>query len=465
MSRQFNGSSDFITFAAGGIAGNDAGPSTVAFLWRPLSVSAGGVWRAYNAGSAAAWGANPFSDGFIYWSTNNGFTNDSVVGGYAVAEGWVLWVATKPNEAGSPPVRFHKYVYNTGVWQHVPNGSPGDTNLGPLASFQIGRFDGASYSNMRLAAFGIWGSVLSDVQIEGMTSSLAAWTALSPQVLLAFNQTATSDPVLDLTGGGGDQTAITGTSVSADEPAGWSYGEDFTGSGSASFVLSAAGSGTADRTGSGTATFNLAAAGAGSSTRGGDGSAAFNLAAAGVGGSFTLSSDPVKPMAELLLDCLCTVTGQLANAPGNCCLRIGSEIPADVDLFTDLCCEGLGYVSIGDIFVSDVFPGEDSTRQAAGCGIVSWGVNLRVGIMRCAPAGGPNGEMPSCADWTEAALQNFVDAQALRATACCFLSALPDLPNMSGMSVVVGRQIQANPSGGCVERYMTLDVQFPNCDC
>jgi hypothetical protein len=33
------------------------------------------------------------------------------------------------------------------------------------------------------------------------------------------------------------------------------------------------------------------------------------------------------------------------------------------------------------------------------------------------------------------------------------------------MSIVIDRQIQGNPSGGCVERFMTLTVQFPNCDC
>jgi hypothetical protein len=34
-----------------------------------------------------------------------------------------------------------------------------------------------------------------------------------------------------------------------------------------------------------------------------------------------------------------------------------------------------------------------------------------------------------------------------------------------GMSIVIGRQLQNNPQGGCVERNMTLTIQFPNCDC
>jgi len=462
MSRQFNGTSDFITFAAGGIAGNDAGPSTLAFLWRPLSVSAGGVFRAYNGGSAAAWGVNPFSDNNIYWGTNNGFTDDSVVGGYAVAENWVLWVATKPNETGSPPVRFHKYVYDTATWQHQPNGSPGDLNIGPLATFDIGRFTAGQFSNMRLAAFGIWGSVLTDLQIEGMTSTISAWQALSPQVLLAFNQSSTSDPVNDLTGGGGNQTAISGTTVSADEPAGWSYG-NITGSGSATFNLAAAGSGEADRTGHGAATFNLAASGSGTTTRSGSGAATLNLAATGSGIIASFDTDYARPIADLLLDCLCTLSTALENPPQHCCFRIGTEIAHDLDQFSDLCCEGLAYVSMGDIYATRLAVQEDTDRQV-NCGVVGWGVQLRAGIVRCAPTGTTT-EMPSCEDWTAAALTNFADAQLLRGLACCFLEGIQDLPNMRGMSVLVGRQVQTNPAGGCIERYVTFDAQFPNCDC
>jgi hypothetical protein len=185
------------------------------------------------------------------------------------------------------------------------------------------------------------------------------------------------------------------------------------------------------------------------------------------GAANPLSGDLVQPIADLLLSCLCTEVQRADNPPANCCFRVGTEITQDVDLFHDLCCEGLGYVALGDIYPSvNSFPDQDIIRQAnSRCGIVSWAVNFKVGIIRCSPVGGPNGEMPSCVDWTSAAQQNFVDAQVLRSVACCFLAALPNLPSMNGMSVVVNRQIQSNPQGGCIERYMTFDVQIPNCDC
>lgn len=180
-----------------------------------------------------------------------------------------------------------------------------------------------------------------------------------------------------------------------------------------------------------------------------------------------LTGDLVQPLAQALLDCLCATVALAPNPPAHCCFRVGNEVAHDADLFGDLCCEGLGYVTLGDIYPStDSFPEQDIIRQAISrCGIASWAVSLKVGIVRCAPVGGPNGEMPSCIDWNTAATQNFSDAQVLRSVACCFINQITTMPIMNGMSVVVNRQIQSTPQGGCVERYLTIDVQIPNCDC
>lgn len=180
-----------------------------------------------------------------------------------------------------------------------------------------------------------------------------------------------------------------------------------------------------------------------------------------------LSGDLVPQIAALLLDCLCAASQRAANPPAHCCYRVGSNIAQDMDQFGDLCCEGLIYVSLGDIYPSvNEFPDQDIRRQAdSRCGIVSWGVDLKMGILRCIPVGGPDGSMPSCDEWNAAAAQNMVDAQVLRAASCCFIAGLPNLDQMTGMSVVVNRQTQLDPGGGCVERAVTFNVQIPNCDC
>jgi hypothetical protein len=181
-------------------------------------------------------------------------------------------------------------------------------------------------------------------------------------------------------------------------------------------------------------------------------------------------SDPFVPvMAAALLDCLCANVAGLTDPPQHCCYRVGTEIAHDLGPVNDLCCEGLAYVALGDTYPSSAsFPEQDIVRQAeAACAPPTWAQSFRVGIVRCVPVVGADGvSPPSCADWNLAAAQNFEDSWALRRTACCFrtwVRARTDA--LLGMAVVIERQVQTNPLGGCVERYFTIAVQFPNCDC
>lgn len=169
-------------------------------------------------------------------------------------------------------------------------------------------------------------------------------------------------------------------------------------------------------------------------------------------------------MATLLLSCLCQAVSGNANPPMNCCLRVGDQVVHDVDLTTDLCCEGLAYVSVGDIFpVVDSFPEQSIVSQAnQKCSFPSWAVNLKMGIIRCAPVGDPNNfNMPTCADWTAAALQSLVDAQSLATAACCFKENWLILE--PGFNVVIGINSQVAPNGGCMERTVSLIAQASAC--
>jgi|SRR5262245_23185955 len=178
-----------------------------------------------------------------------------------------------------------------------------------------------------------------------------------------------------------------------------------------------------------------------------------------------MTVDLVPQVAGLMLDCLCSITSANPNPPGQCCLRVGTQVAHDADLFTDLCCEGLAYVRLGQIFPTTNFPNPDTVHQAvSGCGIVSWGVEFEAGIIRCVPVG-TDDQMPTCEEWTAAAGQNFYDAQALRQVGCCLGEGLATIDAMIGMSIVVGPQTQGDPLGGCVQRSVIITVQIPNCDC
>jgi hypothetical protein len=167
-----------------------------------------------------------------------------------------------------------------------------------------------------------------------------------------------------------------------------------------------------------------------------------------------------------LLACLCEQAALNPNPPAICCFRIGSSVPHDAGINEDQCCEGIGYVSLGETFPSsDSFPEQDIVRQANSvCYPPTWAQSFQVGLIRCAPVG--NGFDPiSCTEWNAAAVQNIADAQTLRRVACCIRGFVFSDARFFGMSLVIQRQIQSTPQGGCVERYFTLTAQIPNIDC
>lgn len=178
--------------------------------------------------------------------------------------------------------------------------------------------------------------------------------------------------------------------------------------------------------------------------------------------------NPVVELFTEALSCLCTAFSENPNPPSACEPRVGTEPLPDMGQFHDVCCGGLAYIMLGDTyFSSDSFPDQDIIRQVRGsCPPPTWGQNFRLGVLRCISAGTADGEPITSQDWTDAAIQNLYDSQSLRRAACCFREfVVKNQGEFTGMSVVVNRQIQGQPAGGCVERYMTISVQFPDADC
>lgn len=179
--------------------------------------------------------------------------------------------------------------------------------------------------------------------------------------------------------------------------------------------------------------------------------------------------NPVVDMYARLMSCLCEAFDDRPNKPALCVSRVGTEVPYDMGQFTDLCCDGFTYIMLGDTYFSvDSFPDQDIIRQVQGsCYPPAWAQVFKIGVVRCISAGQPDGEPPTEASWTEAAIQNLYDSQSLRIAACCFKAWMLEQNGQleDGMSVVINRQTQGNPNGGCVERSLTVVVQFPDVDC
>ena len=198
------------------------------------------------------------------------------------------------------------------------------------------------------------------------------------------------------------------------------------------------------------------------------------------------SPDPLFVISQAALTCLsnaiATVTAAAAaagpgyewSAPQQVCYRVSTQIPFDIDKYQDLCCQGLGYVAIGGTWpTANQFPEQDIQRQAeTSCFPPAWGQEVRMGLVRCVPVGtqgtgAAEFGMPTCTEWTAAAIENMWDSVVLRKAMCCFRAAIRNNANdfFEGMSFVIDRQIQGPPLGGCVERYVSATIQFPNCDC
>jgi hypothetical protein len=180
-------------------------------------------------------------------------------------------------------------------------------------------------------------------------------------------------------------------------------------------------------------------------------------------------ADPVYVFAAQALACLQATYPVSGYGPERYEFRVGTSITYDMDQFLDLCCAGLGYVTLGETYPSaSSFPEQDVVRQAnTVCPPPAWSQRITLGIVRCIPTVIDDlGSMPSASDWTLAFYKNVADVIALRRTACCLRDWLVGQTGLLlGMSMVIENQTQGSPQGGCVERTLTMALQYPNCDC
>lgn len=223
MSRHFTRTAgDYIDLGPGGAANVDGGPGTVMVLWRPTTVHEGWLIDAENGAGGHAFAINPYTDGAI-WHTMVGFRSTMT---YTAGDGWRLDLWTKPT--GTAAVRGHTLLLSGGSWTHTDYGTSADSTNVPTTHFRVGRhFAAGGALDGDIAAMAVIGANWGDVTIEAasLSAGLAQWlTAIGtdPAVVWGFNQAAVSDLVLDVTGGGGDQLGISGTSIGTDPP-GFSY--------------------------------------------------------------------------------------------------------------------------------------------------------------------------------------------------------------------------------------------------
>lgn len=219
--RRFNSNNgDSITLAVGNLVGINTGAYTLAALVRKET---DGVFMPMLSAETGTSSRRSLwtTSADVLMSNTGGFNINTPVS-FGQADGWAVVAVTKP--AGEALIRGHKGVLG-GTWTHT-DGDQSFDDGSVVDNLKIGTWQGGAFWHGLVAVLGAWERELSDAELEdGLDTSLAAWLDASPGGLWALNQPLIATAVTDLTEGGADQTAISGTSVvTDDDPPGFSFG-------------------------------------------------------------------------------------------------------------------------------------------------------------------------------------------------------------------------------------------------
>lgn len=230
MSRQFDtsGGADSITFSPGG-APPDQGPITIAVLAKSATVAGFTMWMVAGRKSGTAVLG-------LLTSNNSGpklfAENDFGNGVAGLSTSWRWYVMRKAAGNVQPIISVWDL---SGAWSHTANSANVGDGTGPIDTLYVGSQNGSGNGwRGSIAMVAMWTSALTDGQVEArMTLNARDAYNASPSWMVRLNQASTATIVTDDTGGGGDQSAISGTSVDADDPPGFNYALSSTVSGDA----------------------------------------------------------------------------------------------------------------------------------------------------------------------------------------------------------------------------------------
>lgn len=226
MARNFNGTSDTITASAGALSGFGFG-AFVALCrrtnesgWHGIVAtqqSGGGSWEAYLDIAPSA-----HATASAIWTSWNGTDHANTLK-FTQSDGWCIVAATKATDTATP--RYHKCVLSSRTWTH-DNGVgtvPNATSI-PGGSVIFGNVAGDQLAG-DVAAVALYGRTFTDQEIESLAGSWEVWLSYGPMGAWLFDQAAVAQTLLDWSGGGANQTAISGTTVQAASVPGWNQSD------------------------------------------------------------------------------------------------------------------------------------------------------------------------------------------------------------------------------------------------
>jgi len=160
--------------------------------------------------------------------------------------------------------------------------------------------------------------------------------------------------------------------------------------------------------------------------------------------------------ALALLECYRTaLEAEAETTPGTICLRHGEEVFPSLGTRVDECCSGIAWVRI--VSVEGLRTRED---VAARCLRTERVITLEMGIARCLSFGTIQAPI-TCDQWTEIALQQDLDHDAMEAALCC---AFPELSADNFFPVRAGTYEPTGPDGNCIGATMQVILEA-DCGC
>jgi hypothetical protein len=222
--RAFNGTTDTITASAGGLSGFGFGAFVVIARrtnesgWHGIVATqqSGGTWEAYLDIAPSA-----HATASAIWTSWNGTDHANTLK-FTQADGWCIVAATKATGTATP--RYHKCVLSSRTWTHddgvgtVPNATSipgGNVIFGNVAGDQLAG---------DVAAVALYGRTFTDQELESFLS-WEVWLSYGPMGAWLLDQAVTAQSLLDWTGGGANQSAISGTTVQTASLPGWNQSD------------------------------------------------------------------------------------------------------------------------------------------------------------------------------------------------------------------------------------------------
>jgi hypothetical protein len=210
MARAFNGSSDKITCSSGSVTNlSQIVAFTMVAICRP-TINNATQYVAPLCG-AGSYGIRLDSSGNVTYNGPFGTYSSTPSVTFTGSDGWLLLAITK--QSGTSPPRMHKYQYSTNTWTRANSSTGAQDGSAAVTTKLIGNSTNALPFNGDIAAVADFGYAMTDDQVESLSISLTSWLARGPLGMWVLDQQATSQKVIDWTGGGANETALAGTAV------------------------------------------------------------------------------------------------------------------------------------------------------------------------------------------------------------------------------------------------------------